>query len=165
MRDAVGSTWIFSLVITFTLIFSGFLVLALSYSKAYKVKNEITSMIEKYEGITLDDALNNKGSLAIINQYLYNAGYKAKGHCEVGMYGVDDLESNTIIMITSSNNDKEYYYCIDTSSKSASCSTIFTITVFYDFNLPFFGQIKQYSITGQTNEIYKAYFLGNQISC
>ena len=52
MRESVGSTWLFGIVLAFTLIFSGFLVLALSYSKAYKLKNEVTSMIEKYEGLT-----------------------------------------------------------------------------------------------------------------
>ena len=165
MRESVGSTWIFALAISFTLIFSGFLVLVLSYSKAYKLKNEMTSIIEKYEGITTNDKLNNKGSLSIINQYLYNSGYNAVGHCDVGSYGVDDLLSDTIVQITDANKNQDYYYCLKTNTSKSSCTTLFTITVFYDFNLPFFGQLKKYSISGQTNEIYKAYLNNIQIVC
>ena len=41
MRESVGSTWIFLIAITFTIIFAGFLVMALSYSRTYKEKNEL----------------------------------------------------------------------------------------------------------------------------
>lgn len=165
MRDAVGSTWIFSLVISFTLIFAGFLVLALSYSKAYKIKNEMTSMIEKYEGLTNNDILNGKGSIQIINQYLYNSGYKSKGPCEIGDYATDDLSSPTLVQVTSGTYKEDYFYCVSTSTNSESCTTLFKIKVFYDFNLPILGQLKKYSISGQTNEVYGAYFLTNQLPC
>ena len=165
MRDAIGSTWIFSLVISFTLIFAGFLVLALSYSKAYKVKNEMTSMIEKYEGLTNNDALNGKGSIQIINQYLNNSGYRAKGTCQIGDYAADDLSLNTLVEVNAGNSGKEYYYCVSTSTNSKTCSTLFRITVFYDFNLPILGDLQKYSISGQTNEVLGAYFLNNKIPC
>ena len=165
MRDAVGSTWIFSLVISFTLIFAGFLVLALSYAKAYKVKNEMTSMIEKYEGLTINDSLNNRGSVQIINQYLQNSGYKAKGNCQIGDYAADDLSLNTLVEVTSGNSSDQFYYCISTNTDREKCTTLFKITVFYDFNLPVLGQLRKYSITGQTNEIFGAYFINSQISC
>ena len=165
MRDAIGSTWIFSLVISFTLIFAGFLVLALSYSKAYKVKNEMTSIIEKYEGLTQNDTLNNKGSIQIINQYLQNAGYRTLGNCPVGSYASDDLTLNSLVKITSTNSSNKYYYCISYDTDHNKCSTIFKITVFYDFNLPILGQLTKFSITGQSNEIYSAYLFSSQISC
>jgi len=164
MRDAVGSTWIFSLVLSFTLIFAGFLVLALSYSKAYKIKNEMTSMIEKYEGITNTDAsANHRGSLMIINQYLTNSGYSTMGRCPVGSYGANDLTANTLIAITNSNSREDFYYCISKSTvNQGKCSTIFEVTVFYNFNLPVLGQLSEYSIKGQTNEVVGAYFLDNE---
>ena len=46
MRESVGSTWTFGLVITFIFLFSSFLVLTINYTKAYKVKNETISIIE-----------------------------------------------------------------------------------------------------------------------
>lgn len=162
MRDAVGSTWIFGLVISFTVIFAGFLVLALAYSKAYKLKNEMTSMIEKYEGVTLTDSLNGKGSLEIINQYLTNSGYSAMGVCREGGYGNDDLSSNTLEEVIPG---KKYNYCITYDTNPNNCRTLFRVTVFYNFNIPILGQINRYSITGQTNEVFDAYFLGSQIAC
>lgn len=162
MREAVGSTWIFGLVISFTVIFAGFLVLALAYSKAYKIKNEMTSIIEKYEGVTLTDSLNGKGSLEIINQYLINSGYSTMGKCPSDSYGNDDLTSNTLEY---ANNNSKYYYCISYDTNPKNCHTLFKVTVFYNFNLPVLGQLTRYNITGQSNEIFDAYFMGKQINC
>lgn len=165
MREAIGSTWIFSLVITFTLIFAGFLVLALSYSKAYKIKNEMTSMIEKYEGVTTLNTDYNEGSLNIMNQYILNSGYNAKGKCPIGSHGVDNLQDNTIVEINDTNASQKYYYCISYDTDIVTCSTLFKITVFYDFNLPVLGQLGKFSISGQTNEIYNAHFKNSTIAC
>lgn len=163
MRDAVGSTWIFGLVITFTLIFAAFLALALTYAKTYRIKNEMTAIIEKYEGLTLDDSLSNMGSISIINQYLHNNGYKATGTCEEGEYGSNDLSSNTL---TPTVNGEKYYYCIKyIKNEYYQCTFTFKMRVFYDFNLPVLGQIRKFTINGQTNEMYEAYFLGNLLTC
>ena len=77
MRESVGSTWTFGLVITFIFLFSSFLVLTINYTKAYKVKNEVISIIEKYEGYT------NENSVEIINNYLNASGYKEMGKCPI----------------------------------------------------------------------------------
>ena len=69
MRESIGSSWIFLIVISFTLIFAGFLVMALSYSKTYKIKNELTSIIEKYEGLTETDNSGNKITYVIYKTY------------------------------------------------------------------------------------------------
>lgn len=167
MRDAVGSTWIFGLVISFTLIFSAFLVLALTYAKAYKMKNEMTSIIEKYEGITTSDSLNGLGSLKIINQYLVNNNYTATGHCEDGEYGAEDLDYNSpsLKAVTDTERNQKFHYCIDVSTDKKNCTTIYRITVFYNFTLPVLGNIRQFSISGQTNEIKNSYFLNKEIEC
>lgn len=161
MRESIGTAWIYGLVLTFTLIFAGFLVLALSYSKSYKLKNEMTSMIEKYEGLTTMGAYNNGGSIKIINQYLQNSGYKAKGSCLSGDYASDDLTSYVLVP---ARQDKAYYYCVSYHTNN-ECRTIFRVTLFYDFNLPILGQLRKYMVSGQTNEIYQAYFNGSKIAC
>lgn len=161
MRESVGSTWLFGIVLAFTLIFSGFLVLALSYSKAYKLKNEVTSMIEKYEGLTKTDTHSNGGSIKIINQYLQNTGYKTKGHCENGAYGSEDLNSYNLVPAQSG---KTYYYCISYKT-DIDCDTIFNVTLFYNFNLPILGGLNKYNVSGQTTSINNAYFNGTPIKC
>ncbi len=161
MRESIGTAWIYGLVLTFTLIFAGFLVLALSYSKAYKLKNEMTSMIEKYEGLTTMGAYNNGGSIKIINQYLQNSGYNNKGSCQDGDYASDDLTSYILVP---ARQDQAYYYCVSYHTNS-ECRTLFRVTLFYNFNLPILGHLRKYNVSGQTNEIYKAYFNGSQIAC
>ena len=50
MRQAIGSTWVLQLVIIFMLIFVAFLALSINYTKAFRVKNELVTMIEKFLG-------------------------------------------------------------------------------------------------------------------
>ena len=52
MREVSGSTWVLQIMLIFILIFACFLTLVINYSKAYRVKNEMLSIIEKYEGVT-----------------------------------------------------------------------------------------------------------------
>ena len=51
MREVSGSTWVFQIMILFILIFACFLTLVLNYNKAYRVKNNMVSIIEVHEGI------------------------------------------------------------------------------------------------------------------
>ena len=50
MREAIGGTWLFGLVITFIVFFASFLAISINYSKAFNVKNNIVDLISKYEG-------------------------------------------------------------------------------------------------------------------
>lgn len=145
MRESIGNTWIFMLVISFTLIFAGFLVLVLSYSKIYKMKNELTSILEKYEGLT-------SKSEKIINEYLDNSNYRVMGKCENGSYASDDLLSTNIV----DDETKSYYYCISTRINKRG-NTVFIITMFYDFNLPIFGKLTKFSVKGETYGIKNAH--------
>ena len=162
MRDAVGSSWVFALVMTFTLLFSGFLVLIMVYSKTYKFKNEIITIIEKYEGLTVSNndsnAASNWGSIYIINHYLYNNGYTAKGHCSEGDYAAEDLD-DTLIKVSSGDVSKKYYYCVN-YTKTPNDNYIFSVKLFFNFNLPIFGNLHQFSITGKTYEMSYGY-IGN----
>lgn len=105
MRQSIGATWILQLVIVFMLIFVGFLALSINYTKAFRIKNEVLSIIEKYEGISSGE----KGSIAIINNYLRHNNYQTMGTCESGSYGVADLSNNTVI---ATSDRSKYYYCV-----------------------------------------------------
>ena len=52
MKDAMGGTWLTGLVIIFIALFAGFLAYSISYTKAFRAKNEIINIIEKNEGFT-----------------------------------------------------------------------------------------------------------------
>ena len=52
MREAIGGTWLFGIVILFIALFSAFLAYSVSYTKAFNTKNEIINIIERNEGFT-----------------------------------------------------------------------------------------------------------------
>ena len=164
MRDAVGSAWVYGIVMTFTLLFSAFLALALTYARAYKIKNEMTSIVEKYQGVTINDNLSNLGSVSIINNYLKNNNHLSKGPCPSGSYGTNSLDDNNLQPVS---DGSKYYYCIsyEKINRSNSCTFIFRIRVFYDFNLPLLGQVKKFNVNGQTNELHIAYMNGRLLEC
>lgn len=174
MRDSVGSTWLFLIAITFTLIFAGFLVVALSYSRTYKEKNELTSIIEKYEGLTTKTTYGKKvdGSINVMNTYLRNNNYNRKGFCQKvdsvyeatetvnKMYGFD-IDGTPEI----AQDNKKYDYCVLAMTNNETCNTIFRVTLFFDFNLPVFGDLVKFRVSGQTNDIMEAYIMDVQTKC
>ena len=163
MRDAVGGAWLYGIVMVFTLLFAAFLALALTYARAYRLKNEITAIIEKYQGITVKDSLSNLGSVSIINNYLRNNGHGTKGYCPDGSYGVTNLDSD---VLEPTNSSQKYLYCISYEKNTfKTCSYIFKVRVFYDFNLPLLGQVRRFNVNGQTNELYIAYMNGKPLPC
>lgn len=152
MREAIGGTWITQLVIVFMFVFAAFLALSINYSKAFRVKNETLSFVEKNEGI-------NEKSVWFINNYLKNSGYTMKGTCEEGMYGIN-IDSTTKFLINNSNKKTKYNYCI---GKVASKTTNFKyrayykVKLFFKFNLPVMGDIFTFDVDGQTKDIIYPY--------
>ena len=149
MRQAIGSTWILQLVIIFMLIFVAFLALTINYTKAFQVKNDITTMIEKYEGVSNGE----NGSISIINNYLNYNNYSVMGKCDEGDYGSDNLKSPTLKEV---NKDKKYYYCvrkIDDSTATLTNRAKYRIRIFFHFSLPVLGDLVTFSVEGTTISI------------
>ena len=138
MRQSIGNIWITGLVITFMLIFVGYLTFMLSFSDTEKTKNDILSIIEKRNGITniapksligkanvgegggSREMLIDFGTLQTINLYLKGRQYKQKGICSnhpgETWYGVSslDLDKNNYgvkIEEVKDKSTKSYYYC------------------------------------------------------
>ncbi len=149
MRQAIGSTWIMQLVIIFMLIFVAFLALTINYTKAFKIKNELVTMIEKYEGLSV----GKNGSVALINNYLKYNNYTIKSTCEEGEWGAKSLDSE---VLEYSESKEKYYYCV----KKTSTATIglqdrakYTIRIFFHFSLPVIGELFTFSVDGDTIDI------------
>lgn len=153
MRQVVGGTWITQLVIVFMLIFVAFLALSINYTKAFQIKNEMLTMIEKREGIST----GSDGTIALINNYLTNSGYRVTGTCKEGSYGVTSLDSTSIEKV--SNQGKQYYYCItkvkSPSNKNYGDKVFYKVNIFFYFNLPVIGDIMKFNIDGATIDITK----------
>ena len=154
MREAFGTTWSFQLIIIFILIFACFLSLVISYSRAYTLKNEMLTIIEKYEGVSKDSS-NYEGSAKIINNYLNQNSYQTMGKCYVNgenWIGALDLDN---VSFEAATPGTEYYYCFK-ETKSTNNTIYYNVRLFYKFNLPVLGDITTFKIEGQTNS-----FVGN----
>lgn len=144
MRESIGGTWIFSLVIVFIVLFTGYLAISVNYSRAFKVKNGIINIIEKNEGH--DSDTENE-----ITTYLNGSSYFVFGSCasnETG-YGRANSQSN------------KFRYCISKISKvrndeTTIPSTRYYVRVFFRLDLPVFGDLLTFPITGETKAIYFA---------
>lgn len=153
MREATGTITTFKMGLAFTFLFAAFLAIAITYNKAFKVKNETLSILEKYEGVYKD---NNYKSLSIINNYLKNIGYSTKGKCNSDEYGVKSLDNAEFETANSSN---DYYYCISYHCSNNGCrignnnQIYYNLKFFTKFNLPFLGDIATFTITGETKPI------------
>jgi hypothetical protein len=105
------------------MLFTGYLCLAINYSRAYNVKNEIVDIIERENGYT-DVAASE------IADYLTNIGYRTTGKCAEGMTG--------------NNSDKDFgvgenIYCYKAISSGGkddyAAITYYQVEVFFQIDL------------------------------
>lgn len=154
MKQTMTTTTLFKAILAFTILFAGFLAVAINYNRVYKLKNETISILEKYEGVSTK-------SLGIINNYLNKGAYNTKGNCETGEYGVEDL-GNAKYELAKTN--KKYYYCINYYCKNKGCKIkdsdnisnneiFYQVRVFFKFNLPYLEDLLTFKITGETKAI------------
>lgn len=149
MREAIGGTWLFGLVITFIVFFASFLAISVNYSKAFNVKNNVVDLISKYEG-------NNCNARKNIGKYLNDVGYLVTGEC-TNVDGVDyipyDLNGNKVAGSTRG------YYCVakdNTGSSTDIDKSYYRVMVFFKIDLPVIGNITTFKIKGETESIYYA---------
>ena len=71
MRESIGSTFLYNIIIIFIVIIFGILAATLSYYKAFKVNTKIITSIEKYEGY-------NSLAVTEIRNTLTTIGYMIK---------------------------------------------------------------------------------------
>ncbi len=156
MRESIGGAWFIGLIITFMMVFVGYLTVMINYSNSFKIKNEVVHIIEKYEGLTE----RNGGSVQIINQYLANTGYNSRGKCPCSSednnacYGASNIFDNHH-NLENVQKDKTYYYCVqfEKSGKSEDETGYYDIQLFLKFDLPVLGQLGNFTIKGQTIKI------------
>ncbi len=152
MRQAVGTVTLFRIVLAFTFIFAGFLAVAITYNRAYRVNNESLNIIQKYESPQL--------FIDKVNKYLSNSSYSEKGFCESGEVGIN-IDSTAV------NKDlsKKYNYCLSYKCVSGTCNTgtkiRYNMKLFFKFNLPLLGDFATFKIKGQTKNI--KYYTNKQV--
>ena len=148
MREAIGGTWLFGLVITFIVFFASFLAVSINYSRAFNIKNEIVNIISKYEGDTPD-------SRKAIADYLNNSGYLVPGKCpesdEKGSYIGYDNKGDKV-----EGENSLSYFCIKkwSGNNSSIERAYYSAVIFFRIDLPIVGSLTTFSIKGETEPVF-----------
>ena len=128
MRSAIGNSLLMSLVVTIVSVVIILFVSTFSYSKAYKIKNGIIEIIEKYGVYEGNEAVHNE-----IATYLSEVGYQL-GNCDEGK-----VTNN----IAGPNETKGYKYCVEADYENPEASTNkekgyrkYRVTTYVEFNFP-----------------------------
>lgn len=136
MREAVGSTFLFNIMITFIFFFASFLAIAINYSQAFRVKNQIINYIEQYEGV------NNTSKNEIID-YVTNAGYFREKDCSI-----EDGEQ-----IQSEDGTRSVKGLCVKKLNNKNSDTYYRVTTYVKFNLPIIGDFFTIPVKGETKII------------
>lgn len=133
MREALGNALIVNLIIIFIIVFVVLFAGSTSYTKAYKVKNQIINIIEEHHG-------NYAEATSDINNYLGRVGYRVGGggKCPAGS-------------ITAAS---DYRYCVaritQNNSSEGNGNYYYRITTYMYFELPIIASLIQIPVTGET---------------
>ena len=68
MKDAISNAVVIQIIIIFLVIINSYLAFSVNYTRAFRIKNNIVSTIERYEGLTRE--AHNQ-----IEEMMANAGY------------------------------------------------------------------------------------------
>lgn len=147
MKESIGSTASFNIVIAFIAIVFAFLAASLSYYKAYKVNNVITNSILKYEGF-------NDLSKSEINAKLAGIGYQR--------YGTNCGDTKSFNGVDFSKVDDGDGFCIYFNNNSTSHSYQYGIVTYMTINIPIIGEFLKIPVNTVSKEIYGCY--GNNSS-
>ena len=174
MRESIGGTWTMQIVIVFILFFVAFITLTINYTRAFKVKNEIISIIEREDGFTY--SASNKiqdgaGARELIASYLTNNGYSAKGRCDLNWTGVTSIDINKADddsiyqLVDDAHKNDKYYYCIqkiqvpvkgkaNPEKYNYNNRAYYRVRLFFKFSIPVFGDLTTFKVEGESLEVY-----------
>lgn len=162
MKEAIGGTWIFGIVIVFIALFTAFVSLSTNYSRCYRIKDELINTIERYRGI-------NEDSISKINEYLSGIGYASTGECpqDGTCWYQFSADQNSTKPVNGYGGASRTNYCIskyDVVSKDSNGNLLgpighienayYQVVVFFKLDIPIFRQLFNVKIAGETAVVY-----------
>lgn len=162
MREAIGGTWIFQIVVFFILLFTGFMCLTINQSKAYGVKSAMLESIERHNGIDLTSDIESEDpALMEIVAALSDRAYRTTGTCPNSYVDPITLESFPYTGFTRDGKltSTDPAFCIakietaDYQPQEVSelpSMSYYRVVVFYQLDLPVFHDVFNFSLKGDT---------------
>ncbi len=147
MKESIGNSAVFTIIIIFVGIISTILIGSLSYTKAYKIRTRMINIIEKYKGYDNDNAKLKQE----IDEYLKSAGYSViKPTTNKKNVCPKYPDNNGVKAINTIDN---YEYCI--YRLNTVKGPYYHVTVFISFDIPVISSYLKFPISGETRIIYE----------
>lgn len=142
MKDAVGGSVLLNLVIIFSSVVILVFVGLMSYVKAYRVKNKIIEVIEKYDGYdaTTSNALTSDLGRA---GYITATNDKIRQKCDSGSLTI----TNSFV--------PGYLYCV--YEKNTNDGKLYQVVTYINFNFPVINELLTFEVRGETKILGKNY--------
>ena len=140
MKESIGTSYLFQIVVVFVLLFTGYLCLSINYARSYAVKNNIVNNIQREKAF--DDGARSK-----IAAYLKDVGFKSIGKCP---NGYDAYSADGVLQ----GDGLKGVYCVKkvTTPEHNDGPTVnyYRVVVFYKLDLPIFGSVFSFKNYGDT---------------
>lgn len=134
MKEAIGTSSVFTLILTFTAIFIALFVGSIAYSKAFKVRNRIIDIIEENKGY-------NDDVMLLIQENLATIGYQIVNEPCPNTNGQDAMDPKS-----------DYHFCV--YQFSADRGNYYGVKVFIRLDIPVIGSTIKIPVYGETKTIY-----------
>ena len=137
MRDAVGGSLLLNIVVIFTSIVILFFAGIMAYSKAYKIKNRIIEVIERYE--TFD-----ANTISELQADLLRVGYRTATPDQIKTKcGEESLSYNS-----DETKSAGFLYCI--YKDSSTNGSAYEVVTYVRFDFPVIGDFITFPVKGET---------------
>lgn len=166
MKESIAQSFIISLILFFFGILLLLLFGSINYSKAFKAKNRIVSIIEKYGSYPHKDDENYdenvlKKVINEIDENLAKGGYQTvleKKYTEDKCADFVKKLGNATLVFPSEDNHgtggRRYDYCV-IRVNSSSLGNYYQVVTFMQFNVPVVGDILRFPVKGETKVLYE----------
>ena len=162
MKESIGGTQIFIIVITLVLLVTGIMAFTINRSNAFSVKDQLVTILERAGGFDMTSeivggSLNGDEALEEIVDTLDHNSYRQTGKCPVSNgtdYKVTAYQRNG----TQTVGDNEASFCIVQINAKTPDGTpqsyYYQIIVFYTLDLPVIKEIFNFKAVGETKALY-----------
>ena len=148
MKEAIGGTWLFQIVIVFILLFAGYMCLSINHSKAFSIKSEIIESLSRHGGVDQEE----------IADILRKASYRTRGSCK--HFNENNCQnSNNGCWVGIQTDGSSATFCIRKINVGNAHSELpdmfyYQVRVFYQLDLPIFNSLFSFTVKGDTTLLY-----------
>lgn len=171
LREAIGSSLLLNIVIVIIGIISAFLISSIAYSKAFKAKNRIVSVIEEYGGNCNFSAYGTDSCTKKIEDVLTDMGYSSNisSNCDLNVDTVEGSDVYDAKLVY--NGDGGHRFCVykytlcDYSrvtgnrkcKDESSVQNYYKVVTFMHFDIPVIGEFLEFGVSGETKSMYDTF--------